>query len=153
MWMFSVLLFLKLHKWTIESSWIFFCSWIAVQSLVGLFFKKRFSCLYMAALDLPCCLRTFSCSRQGLLFIGVRVLLIVVAFLFFFFSPNPRIEPTSLRSPALAGRLSTTSTSWKAYCFLLFIIQQLWFAFLRALSYSLIITCYSFINVLSLWIL
>ena len=78
--MFSVLLFLKLRKWTIGISWIFFCSWIAVQSLVGLFFKKRFSYLYMAVLDLPCCLRTLSCSRQGLLFIGVCVLLIVVAF-------------------------------------------------------------------------
>ena len=36
----------------------------------------------MAALGLPCCLRTFSrCSKQGLLFNAVRVLLIAVAFL------------------------------------------------------------------------
>ena len=36
----------------------------------------------MAVLGLPCCLSTFSsCSKQVLLFIGVRVLLIVVAFL------------------------------------------------------------------------
>ena len=28
--------------------------------------------------------------------------------------PNPRIEPTSLVSPALAGRFFTTSTTWEA---------------------------------------
>ena len=28
--------------------------------------------------------------------------------------PNPGIEPTSLLSPALAGRFSTTSTTWEA---------------------------------------
>ena len=30
--------------------------------------------------------------------------------------PNPRIEPTSLMSPALAGGLFTTSTTWEALC-------------------------------------
>ena len=29
--------------------------------------------------------------------------------------PDPRIEPTSLVSPALGGRLFTTSTAWKAF--------------------------------------
>lgn len=126
--MFSVLLFLKLRKWTIGISWIFFCSWIAVQSLVGLFFKKRFSYLYMAVLDLPCCLRTLSCSRQGLLFIGVCVLLIVVAFLvveqgfctaayglscsaaYGIFVPLPGMESMS---PALAGEFLTTRSLGK----------------------------------------
>ena len=28
--------------------------------------------------------------------------------------PNPRIEPETLASPALAGRLSTTSATWEA---------------------------------------
>ena len=28
--------------------------------------------------------------------------------------PNPEIEPASLTSPALAGRLFTTSTTWTA---------------------------------------
>ena len=28
--------------------------------------------------------------------------------------PNPGIEPTSLTSPALAGRFFTTSTTWEA---------------------------------------
>ena len=28
--------------------------------------------------------------------------------------PNPGIEPTSLRSPALAGRFFTTSATWEA---------------------------------------
>ena len=28
--------------------------------------------------------------------------------------PDPRIEPTSLASPVLAGRLFTPSTSWEA---------------------------------------
>ena len=28
--------------------------------------------------------------------------------------PNPRMEPSSLASPALAGRFFTTSTTWKA---------------------------------------
>ena len=29
--------------------------------------------------------------------------------------PNPGIEPTSLKSPALAGRFFTTSTTWEAF--------------------------------------
>ena len=29
--------------------------------------------------------------------------------------PNLRIEPTSLTSPALAGRFFTTSTTWEAH--------------------------------------
>ena len=29
--------------------------------------------------------------------------------------PNPGIEPTSLLSPALAGRFFTTSTTWEAH--------------------------------------
>ena len=29
--------------------------------------------------------------------------------------PNPGIEPTSLTSPALAGRFFTTSTTWEAH--------------------------------------
>ena len=29
--------------------------------------------------------------------------------------PNPGIKPTSLTSPALAGELFTTSTTWEAY--------------------------------------
>ena len=28
--------------------------------------------------------------------------------------PNPRIKPTSVMSPALAGRFFTTSTTWEA---------------------------------------
>ena len=36
--------------------------------------------------------------------------------------PNPGIEPTSLMSPALAGRFFTTSATWEApmprYCFM-----------------------------------
>ena len=31
--------------------------------------------------------------------------------------PNPGIEPTSLKSPALAGGLFTTSTTWEAEAF------------------------------------
>ena len=33
---------------------------------------------------------------------------------------NPGIEPTSLKSPALAGGLFTTSTTWEAQCLMLF---------------------------------
>ena len=29
--------------------------------------------------------------------------------------PNPGIEPSSLRSPALAGRFCTTSATWEAF--------------------------------------
>jgi len=29
--------------------------------------------------------------------------------------PDPRTEPASLTSPALAGRFFTTSTTWEAY--------------------------------------
>ena len=29
--------------------------------------------------------------------------------------PHPEMEPTSLMSPALAGRFSTTSTTWDTY--------------------------------------
>ena len=32
--------------------------------------------------------------------------------------PNPGIEPTSLMSPALAGRFFTTSTTWEALCWM-----------------------------------
>ena len=33
--------------------------------------------------------------------------------------PNPGIEPTSLTSPALAGRFFTTSTTWVSICLLI----------------------------------
>ena len=46
-----------------------------------LFFNK-FIYLFLAALGLCCCARAFSrCSERGLLFVVVRGLLIVVAFL------------------------------------------------------------------------
>ena len=50
--------------------------------MLFLFFKNiyLFVCLFMAALGLRCCPRSFSsCGRRGLLFVAVRGLLIVVA--------------------------------------------------------------------------
>ena len=44
------------------------------------FFKNLFIYLFLAALGLSCCARTFSsCSKRGLLFVAVRGLLIAVA--------------------------------------------------------------------------
>ena len=39
--------------------------------------------------------------------------------------PNPGIEPVSLMSPALAGRLFTTSTAWEAPMSLLYPVSNL----------------------------
>ena len=44
------------------------------------FFNINLFILFLAVLGLHCCLRAFSsCSKQGLLFVAVRGLLIVVA--------------------------------------------------------------------------
>ena len=49
-------------------------------SLVIYFFKIYFIYLFLAVLGLRCCARAFSsCGEQGLLFVAVRRLLIVVA--------------------------------------------------------------------------
>ena len=51
-----------------------------LQSLNLFYFIYLFVCLFLAALGLRCCARTFSsCSEQGLLFVVVCGLLIVVA--------------------------------------------------------------------------
>ena len=41
-------------------------------------------------------------------------------------SPSPRIEPSSLKSPALAGRFFTTSATWEATLYIcsLYFIQR-----------------------------
>ena len=47
---------------------------------IAVFFKKLFIYLFMAELGLRCCARAFSsCGDQGLLFVAVLGLLIVVA--------------------------------------------------------------------------
>ena len=46
----------------------------------ALFKKKKLIYLFLAALGLHCCMRAFSsCGERGLLFVGVRGLLIAVA--------------------------------------------------------------------------
>ena len=45
--------------------------------------------------------------------------------------PNPGIEPSSLMSPALAGRFFTTSTTWKAQAFSRTIVIYFFTLFLR----------------------
>ena len=44
--------------------------------------------------------------------------------------PNPGIKPTSLKSPALAGRFFTTGTSWKVLSNLGHVLTTLGFSFL-----------------------
>ena len=58
-----------------------FSLFIFILSFINFLFKL-FICLFLAALGLPFCTLTFSSySEQGLLFIAVHGLLIVVAFL------------------------------------------------------------------------
>ena len=60
------------------------------------------------------------CSPPGTSVYGIfqaRVLK-QVAISFFRDLPNPRIKPTSLKTPALAGGFSTTITTWEANTFL-----------------------------------
>ena len=51
-----------------------------MSQLVSSFFFYKFIYLFLAALGLRCCVRTFSsCSEQGLLFVAVCRLFIAVA--------------------------------------------------------------------------
>ena len=38
--------------------------------------------------------------------------------------PNPGIEPTSLMSPALAGGIFTTNTTWETPCIYIYILNR-----------------------------
>ena len=103
------------------------------------FFFNKFIYLFLAALGLHCCVQAFSsCSEQGLLFVVVRGLLIVVASLVaehglqargfsscgaraqllcsMWNLPRPGLEHVS---PALAGRFLTTAPPGKSQVSLL----------------------------------
>ena len=50
---------------------------------------------------------------------------------------DPGMEPTSLLSPALAGRFFTTSTTWEAPIQWLITLSQLWYHLVLYLNQSL----------------
>ena len=53
--------------------------------------------------------------------------------------PNPRIEPATLMSPALAGRVFTIEATWEAQLYLLEISKSsIVFAFVSCLDFGLI---------------
>ena len=68
---------------TTQYSRIMFCAFLQAFHYLfsfGVFFWLLLLLLFFAALSLRCCMRAFSsCGEQGLLFIAVCVLLIVVA--------------------------------------------------------------------------